>query len=171
MYTDLANHTQVSSKDLQCRPDTDYTFKMLSAEICPIITSIVNSSINLVVFPDVFKLSTVTPIPKSRNLKAVQAELLMNYRPVANLPFVSKVLEKVVALQLTNHMTRFMLHEPFQSAYKRHHGTETALTRIQNDIWKNMDEGKVCNFLSPPYMLIGGATCSRLLPYFFTAFS
>ena len=36
-----------------------------------------------------------------------------------------------------------MLHEPFQSAYTRHHGTETALARIQNDIWKNMDEGKV----------------------------
>ena len=67
----------------------------------------------------------------------------MIYRPVANLPFVSKVLEKVVALQLTNHMTTFKLHEPFQSAYKRHHGTETALTRIHNDIWKNMDEGKV----------------------------
>ena len=76
------------------------------------------------------KSAIVTPIPKARNLKGPEAELLKNYRPVTNLPFCSKVLERVVADQLTQHMSEYQLHDPFQSAYKKLHGTETALVRV-----------------------------------------
>ena len=70
------------------------------------------------VFPEVFKVATITPIPKLRNLKADQAEHLKNYRPVTNLPFCSKILEKIVAQQLVDHMTQFNLHESFQSEHR-----------------------------------------------------
>ena len=89
------------------------------------------------------KSAIVTPIPKARNLKGPEAELLKNYRPVTNLPFCSKVLERVVADQLTQHMSEYQLHDPFQSAYKKLHGTETALVRVHNDILSNTDQGMV----------------------------
>jgi len=47
---------------------------------------------------------------------------------------ISKVVEKVVAMQLVDHITSHQLDERFQSAYKLNHSTETALVRVQNDI-------------------------------------
>ena len=58
---------------------------------------------------------------------------------MSNLPFISKILEKVVAKQLLDHMKKHELHEVMQSAYKQHHSTETALIRVQNDILQNLD--------------------------------
>ena len=52
----------------------------------------------------------------------------------------SKVLERVVARQLTNYMSDHHLHEPMQSAYKRFHSTETALLRVHNDIMWTMEK-------------------------------
>jgi aerobic-type carbon monoxide dehydrogenase small subunit (CoxS/CutS family) len=53
---------------------------------------------------------------------------------VSNLSFVSKVLEKVVDSQLRTYLSHHNLLEPFQSAYRKGHSTETALIRVQNDI-------------------------------------
>ena len=67
----------------------------------------------------------------------------MNYRPVSNLSFLSKILEKSVAKRLNAHIEEHMLSNHAQSAYKRFHSTETALLKIHNDIICNMDNGKV----------------------------
>jgi hypothetical protein len=70
----------------------------------------------------------------------LEPELFQNYRPVSNLSFISKVIEKVVATRLLDHIKKFNLHEPMQSAYKSYHSTETALLRVQNDILCNIDK-------------------------------
>ena len=62
---------------------------------------------------------------------------------MSNLCFISKVLEKVIAQQLNEHLVLNNLQEPFQSAYRSGHSTETALLRIQNDIVKAIGEQKV----------------------------
>ena len=72
--------------------------------------------------------------------------MLFNYRPVSNLPFISKVLEKVVSARLSTHKKENNLYETFQSAYRSGHSTETALLRVQNDILRAIDSGK-CVFL------------------------
>lgn len=59
---------------------------------------------------------------------------------MSNLSFVSKVIEKVVAKQLTDHMIENELNEQMQSAYRAYHSTETALIRVQNDILLNLDK-------------------------------
>ena len=65
-----------------------------------------------------------------------------NYRPVSNLTFVSKLLERMVAKQLHDHLSQHQLYEKHQSAYRKRHSTETALTRDQNDILRAMDDSK-----------------------------
>ena len=52
------------------------------------------------------------------------------------------MLEKVVCIQLQNHLGSCDLYEPLQSAYRSNHSTETALLRVQNDILCSMSEGK-----------------------------
>ena len=53
---------------------------------------------------------------------------------------VSKVVEKAVAVQFTRHILTNHLDEPFQSAYKAFHSTETALVKVQNDILQAIDQ-------------------------------
>ena len=66
-------------------------------------------------------------------------DILHNYRPLSNLPFVSKLVEKVVAKQISTHVDKNALRDPFQSAYRRGHSTETALLRVNNDIAAALD--------------------------------
>ena len=51
----------------------------------------------------------------------IKRESLQNYRPVQNLSFLSKVIELVVAQQLTAHMRENNLHEQMQSEYRKNH--------------------------------------------------
>ena len=66
----------------------------------------------------------------------------MFFRPVSNLSFISKVIEKVVASRLLDHMVENELLESFQSAHRAGHSTETALLRVHHDIVNAVDQKK-----------------------------
>ena len=56
---------------------------------------------------------------------------------MSNLPFISKILEKVVLTQLRNHLSSNSLLEICQFAYRNHHSTETA---VLNGLLVSADE-------------------------------
>ena len=91
--------------------------------------------------PDCFKRAIVKPLLKKTGLDENDFK---NFRPVSNLPFLSKILEKVVLKQLLGHFESNKLEEIFQSAYKACHSTETAILRVCNDILCTLDSGKSC---------------------------
>ena len=109
-------------------------------EVIPILVNIINMSLKSGVVPNSLKHALVTPLLKKSSL---DASVLKNYRPVANLTFLSKTLERVVASRLLSHLTANNLHGPFQSAYRPCHSTETALIRVQNDILTSLDKGNM----------------------------
>jgi hypothetical protein len=73
----------------------------------------------------------------------LDADNANSYRPISNLSFVSKFIEWVVAVRFTVHAERHKLFPSNQSAYHRHHNTETAVVNVTNDIIRAIDRGEV----------------------------
>ena len=67
---------------------------------------------------------------------------LKNYRSVSHLHLISKVIEKLVAKRLEEHMSEYSMYDPMQSAYKLVHSTESAIVKINYDILSSLDAGK-----------------------------
>ena len=101
------------------------------------LTRLINMSLREGVFPDQFKFAIITPILKNPSL---DKSVLKNYRPVSGLNFVSKLVERVVAIQLKHHLSDNNLENLHQSAYKAGHSTETALLKIKSDIHINLSQ-------------------------------
>ena len=104
------------------------------------ITIIVSISLSCGCFPDSQKIAHVKPLLKKPNL---DKEVFKNYRPVANLKYLGKTIERVFSSRISDHVCANNLSDTFQSAYKPFHGTETALLRVNNDILSAMHDGKI----------------------------
>ena len=131
-----------NSPSKSCSLDPRPTFPVLDyldILITP-ITSIIKASLEQGKCPNFFKQAHATPILKK---PALDKEVFKTYRPVSNLNFISKILERVVAIQLQTHLDEAGLMTAFQLAYRKHHSTESALLNIQNDILLNMAKGSV----------------------------
>ena len=64
-----------------------------------------------------------------------------NYRPVTNLQFVGKLIERVVKKRLDEHMEKHELDSDFEHGYKEGHSTETLLLKAVNDLLMSCDAG------------------------------
>ncbi|XP_052761992.1 uncharacterized protein LOC128204630 [Mya arenaria] len=127
------------NKSCELDPIPTWLLKDCLGELLPLITKIINTSLERAYVPPAFKSSRVRPLIKKTGL---DQEVLKNYRPVSNLPFLSKVLEKAVDSQLERHLSAHNLHEERQSAYKQFHSTESALLCVQNDILRSLDQNE-----------------------------
>ena len=106
--------------------------------IIDIILCIVNLCFSSGVFPTACKSSIIFPLIKKQGL---DPEILKNYRPVANLSFISKIIEKAIATQIHDHLINNDIVDNFQSAYKAGHSCETVLLRVYNDIVTTIGKG------------------------------
>ena len=126
------------SKSCCLDPIPTHLLKKTRSSVIPLITTIINLSLQHGTVPSALKSAIVTPLLKKPSL---DPDILKNYRPISNLPFISKVLEKVIAARLNEYLSTNSLFEPLQSAYKQFHSTETALIKVHNDIIMSLDTG------------------------------
>ena len=115
--------------------------KQCTSVLLPVMTQIVNLPLNVAALPDSFKLALLNPLLKKSTLD-VEVFSPLNFRPISNLMFMSKLTEKEVASQLINHISSNGLDEILQSAYKQFHSTETALVKVFNDIVLDVDRNR-----------------------------
>ena len=103
--------------------------------LLPYLTKLVNLSFSQSSM-DGLKDSTVLPLLKKPNL---DPNILSNFRPISTLPFLSKVIERIVLKKLNDHMSTHNLSCHEQFGYKKHHSTETLLVKLLSDIYMALD--------------------------------
>jgi Reverse transcriptase (RNA-dependent DNA polymerase) len=111
--------------------------KQCSSTFAPVISRLANLSFEHATFPSNFKTAQVTPLLKKHGLDASDPA---NYRPISNLNTISKILERLVLTRIVGHVSLSPNFDVFQSAYKRHHSTETALLKLTDDIFARFDD-------------------------------
>ena len=112
-----------NSKSCALDPIPTSLVKKTLPVLLPVIHSIVNKSLQESTMSSLLKRALVKPLIKKPSL---DKENLNNYRPVSNLPYIGKLIERAAIKQINEHLTENNLHEPLQSAYTANHSTETA---------------------------------------------
>ena len=130
----------LSRKIKTCAEDTipAELLKNCLDQILPALTNLVNVSLSTGSIHGL-KDSVVSPFLKKSNL---DKELFPNYRPVANILYLSKMIENEVLIQLHNHMDLNKIHISHQSGYKPGHSCETLLLSLVDKTLKIMDSNK-----------------------------
>jgi len=108
--------------------------------VLPFLTAMINVSLREGCLPSPHKIAVVTLLLKKASLDPHD---LKNYRSVSDLSFVSTLVERVAVKQLTDYLESNRLMPLLQSAYRRHHSTETALLKILSDALIAADDKKV----------------------------
>ena len=106
------------NKNCSLDPVPTWILRQFSDELAPFITSMVNASMKDGVFPSSQKKAMISPILKKPGLDPHDPG---NYRPISNLSYVSKLLERCVNDQLHSYLSKNNLIPAVQSAYRKQH--------------------------------------------------
>ena len=129
----------LKSTGFKVAPSDILPTQLLSASkdvLIPHLTSLVNLSLSTGCFESI-KEGIICPSLKSMT---VDHNLFSNYRPISNLPFLSKLIERVVLSRLQSHLHYINFANHTQYGYKKKHSTETLLVKFLNDILVGIDK-------------------------------
>ena len=135
----------IKAATIKTSPDDPIPAALLKScleSMLPALVHLVNASL-LSGEMNGLKDSVVTPLLKKFGS---DPEVLSNYRPITNVKYLSKLIERAVLPQLNSHMSFNNMHISNQSGYKKYHSCETLLVQITNDILLNLD-GSNCTVL------------------------
>jgi len=108
------------------------------------VLNICNRSLTEGIFPNDLKVAKVIPI-----FKAGEKDSMNNYRPISILPAFSKILEKIVYIQLTDYFNHYKLLTPAQFGFRSGFSTECALHTFLDHVYRSLDNAEftVCIML------------------------
>ena len=112
----------------------------LVKEMRELLSLLFNKSLASGCYPAEFKKAVMHPLLKKHGFDVSQ---MKNYRRVSNLPFLSKLLERIVQGRLQTFLDSNGLILKTQLAYRQYHSTETVVTKVYNDMLMAADSGQV----------------------------
>ncbi|XP_073841373.1 uncharacterized protein [Musca autumnalis] len=113
---------------------TGKVLKLTKNCISPHFAFIFNKIIETSTYPEVLKTAKIVPIPKSENACTVS-----NFRPVAVLPLIDKLYEKLICKQLETFLEETSQMYPLQFGFKKRSGTQEAIVYVVNTICEALD--------------------------------
>ncbi len=131
----------IRSFESKCSPDiygiNIKLLKFVDTAICNPLAFIFNLSIKDGLFPEKLKISRVVPIFKAGDQRECN-----NYRPISLVMAFSKIIEKIVAIKLINHLEINKLLTPQQFGFQRNLSTEHAILHLTNFVTEALNENK-----------------------------
>ena len=118
---------RLPDKSSDADPVPTSVLKQTADLLAPYIADLFNRSLAAGHFPAGYKQAFITPVIKKPGLDAADAS---SYRPISNLPVLSKLLERLVVRQLMDYLSAADLLPPLQSGFRAGHSTETAVLRV-----------------------------------------
>lgn len=94
------------------------------------LLSIINNSLESGVFPNFWKDSIVVPVEKIKGSNKCE-----DFRPINTISTESKIIEKIVNIQLEDYLNKFSLIYENQSGFRKHHSCESLINLIVTN-WK-----------------------------------
>ena len=123
----------IKNLQLDCSTGADqiptHFIKLVAECLAVPLTSIINNCIAKDYFSKQWKIVRVSPVPKIDN--PVSKDQL---RHISVLPVLSKVYEKLVAIQMTNYADHAHLLHDRMSIFRKGHSTTTALMGVRDNI-------------------------------------
>ena len=101
------------------------------------LTTIFNKSLSSGIFPGFSRKAHLVPLKKASVPASVS-----DFRPIALLSFLSKVLEKIVHTQITDFLASQNILDSLQTGFRQYHSTQTALLKLTEDIRAGIDSKK-----------------------------
>ena len=114
--------------------DLDPLFlKILTSRRLPFCTHLFNTVLTKSTFPDEWKLTKIIPIPKTNN----------EFRPIAVLPFLSKVMENMIARQINSYLESHKYLTVCQSGFMKGKSCTIGLLNVVEDLRLKLDENSI----------------------------
>ncbi len=117
--------------------------KLFKFSLMPIFLLIMNISIRDGIFPTLWKTAKLYPLFKSGSKKD-----LNNYRPIALLPILSKVIEKYVKITFTEYLNSKNLLSKLQFGFKKSHSTADAILSVIKSVSYALNNKQKCVMIS-----------------------
>lgn len=133
MHDVVLSFASVKSNATGCDNINPKFLKIILPFILPFITHLFNSILMSSRFPNKWRHSKIVPIPKSAK----------EYRPIAILPYLSKVFEKLLHVQMSAFLSYSALVAENQSGFRAKHSCVTTLIDVSEDLRRDIDDKQV----------------------------
>ena len=114
-----------------------YFLKVAAKVIAAPLAQLFNYTFLLGIFPASLKIAKIIPIYKSGDKSDVS-----NYRPIAILSPISKILEKLIHVRTINFFNKHSVLLPTQYGFRANHSTSHALTDALTSLYDNINDEK-----------------------------
>ncbi|KAK9501212.1 hypothetical protein O3M35_011970 [Rhynocoris fuscipes] len=112
--------------------------KTIQSFITP-LTLLINRCITSGHFPETLKITKIIPVHKKGDLNEAE-----NYRPIALVPVISKIIERVIAKQLLQYFEDNKLFSKDQYGYRQGRSTIDAIIALVEEIMDAFENKDVC---------------------------